>query len=360
MAVFSWPYNNGLTDWPKYKWSPINDITIDQEKYQYDNRGAGSSDDDSLRVEQRDINIGDSRWNKAMSDVGTLGIKTIVQTNDAKTAYGNHFLRDFGDGLRNKANLYTLYFEDIDKLRARCCTGDIVGGFCGDYTSGSTKCQNEMSDICSRRYGDFDEMCVRKFCPTSRTCNAVGTTTGWCMGNMDDPRCQKFCLQAGVNCDDAVLDYCAPGSAAESSDFCGCIYDVRNTTDPKVRTSAACVGLKCSNLERNAYKMKSWNQDKGCQVVDCSQVLNVKGSGDIDISDVKFEQNCGSGPIGSAGEPTDGDPDKKEEEDGLSPLAIFGIVMLILFVMVAIILGAYFALKDDDPPMYMTGPNMQY
>jgi hypothetical protein len=103
-----------------------------------------------------------------------------------------------------------------------------------------------------------------------------------------------------MDCDDAVVGYtdssgkehsgyCAVGGAGEGTNFCGCVDDVRNA-DPEFKAVAQCIGLVCSNGDRNAYKVKRWGQDDSCTVTQCTQNLINQGS-NVRMN-IEMSSNC--------------------------------------------------------------------
>lgn len=341
LAVYAAP------NFVNYYWSPFEnnggasrrtpadqDININHPKWIADNTSSGDSVDSSAKIEDRTDN------NK---NVDALGARISIRSNDGNTATGLNKIAEFRPyGVEDKGNEYTISFDDIDKLRMQCCLGQLRGGICGDYTPGSGICETKMPEICSQRYADpaMGDMCTVDYCPFNPDKCLIGQQNGWCYGKMDDQRCKSYCLQGDINCDPAVFDYCKDNN----SDFCGCINDVKNAPDTpegrKIRSMAPCVGLICSNPERNAYRMKgdSWNQDVGCTSIDCDQISIVQGD-QISINSQSMNQECHTNYPVSDAEKYDPNYKPGSDTDELSQNAIIGIsVGAVLFVMLIVVL----------------------
>lgn len=272
--------------------------------------------------------------------------------NDANEWWYSAYKPDSGSWNDNTDNVYRFkWYPDDKEVRSKCCTGEIGNAdVCGTYQRGSTKCASYMDHLCNTQYGDskFHDRC-RTWCQANPSkCQAVGLSSGYCANHMGEQKCQQYCSQPGNNCDDSMIEWCRRYNGDGQIPICSCIYAFDNLPSDK-KAFASCFDNQCTEF---GYKVKKWNQDKGCTNIDCSQIVAA------DLQNSMFDNNtitqhCGS-RINELTAPNSGLSNSSSgvyqppsslnvqaiQEDGLSNLQIMLIVLVFIFLIVMVYMMA--------------------
>lgn len=136
-----------------YNWTPISGITVDREEWKFMNPNHGDSKDSSARITMAKQQF-DEDFNKVQPLIDNLGIDLTMEGGDGDSVTGRTLINELPEDINDNVKHYKVTFNDLDKLRAYCCAGQIKGAFCGEYGDmNGAMCKNRMEDICRNRYG---------------------------------------------------------------------------------------------------------------------------------------------------------------------------------------------------------------
>ncbi|QKF94719.1 putative myristylated protein [Fadolivirus algeromassiliense] len=156
--------------------------------------------------------------------------------------------------------------------------------------SNKDKCVNGLQALCSVDDKVFsDELCL-DYCSSTNGKPWCETRKGqFCNDAKNTPvdKCQTWCRENMGKCDDGMAQYC--NGAGKGKDICKCL------NSPAAKYNPLCIDAECST---KGYANNSMivGRGSGCQIVDCSQYLDLKdvvAGGQVKL-DTKFEQQCGN------------------------------------------------------------------
>lgn len=211
----------------------------------------------------------------------------------------------------------------------------ILGKMCGDYTRDIfRKYCNQASNYAN------SEFCQQWCAADSANCPSISTSLGLYCNTPDGfktPYCMSWCQRNPGYCNDAARAYC---ETSPDTDICSCLKS------PMLKVSGLvpeCHDGKCRN-----YGYKTYTPTSCPDYVDCRQSLEIKELiGDVDLTGVTFEQNCG-GTSGSETVIIPVDPVvESTDESGALGLSNTMIIIIVVAFILLILLGlgiAYFKL----------------
>lgn len=277
--------------------------------------------------------------------------------NDDTLWWFKKYKPDSGSWNDNSNNVYRLkWYPDEDTVRSKCCLGKITDpDICGTYIRGSPKCSGYMDAICNAEYGSRDG-CIDWCRANPSKCQAVGQPGGYCDGKMNKTECQQYCLSPGANCDTTMINWCRANNTRGTIPICSCIYSFDNLPADK-KAFASCFDNECTEY---GYKVKSWNQDKGCTNIDCSQVVSA------DLNNSLFDKNtitqyCGgqiNTATGTSSTSSSGPYVPPSSSGSYGPPASSGVeltnvqIMLIVLAFIFLIIVGYMMMSGGSSQQY--------
>ena len=165
------------------------------------------------------------------------------------------WLGGYGDGYMNKrASSYAVIYQEPNvDFQLKCCKGEESAYKCGEFTPGSGKCANSMSNYCSA-------------------------------DKLNEPLCQSWCKQNPTLCDPRAIEFC---NANPTDPFCTCLKSpaaIKGVINPR------CVDRKCLDT---GYMTSGMQQTQCPSMVDCSVQAVLNNSGVILSNTIPVQQNCG-------------------------------------------------------------------
>jgi hypothetical protein len=211
---------------------------------------------------------------------------------------------------KNEINTETsCYSGCVKNFPRECCAtrGQKLGYKRINYKGDKTKCcisGNEMEGIftCSPQYRDASSLecsdILKNFCSnenlfTNSRCikwcrtwpeDCIIKKVQYCSNNMNNFRCREFCLQNPGKCDTIVSQYCINNP---TDSLCNCI----NSPISKYKYNPLCLDKNCINSGYVTNSMLT-SRGTGCQIVDCSVILDINAGGNVNFDNVDIVQDC--------------------------------------------------------------------